>query len=232
MDLILGGIVGALGKITSLDPDVMEAASASLAVTGTATALSIVLGVPLGAFIGLTRFRGRTFTLSLTNTGMGLPPVVVGLFVVTFLWRSGPFGDLDWYCTRQAMVVAQFILAFPTVVGLTAIALQGLDPMLRLQIVALGATPAQLAWTLIRESRLAILTAAMAGFGAVISEIGASIMTGCNIKGDTRILTTAIVLETNKGEFASAYALGFILLALIFAVNAVTTWAQQRRRPL
>ena len=232
MDLIGGGIAGAIGKILALDPDVMEAATASLAVTGSATALSIVFGIPLGALIGLARFRGRTLALSLTNTGMGLPPVVVGLFVVTFLWRSGPFGDLDWYCTRQAMIVAQFILAFPTVVGLTAIALQSLDPMLRVQIVALGATPTQVAWTLIRESRLAILTAAMAGFGAVISEIGASLMTGCNIKGDTRILTTAIVLETNKGEFAVAYALGFILLALIFAVNAVTTWAQQRRRPL
>jgi tungstate transport system permease protein len=232
MDLIAGGIAGAAAKILTLDPDVMAAASASLAITGTATALSILFGVPLGALIGLARFRGRTLALSLTNTGMGLPPVVVGLFVVTFLWRSGPFGGLDWYCTRQAMVVAQFILAFPTIVGVTAIALQGLDPMLRLQIVALGATPAQLAWTLIRESRLAILTAAMAGFGAVVSEIGASLMTGCNIKGDTRILTTAIVLETNKGEFASAYALAFILLALIFAVNAVTTWAQQRPRPL
>jgi tungstate transport system permease protein len=232
VDLIWDGIVGAIAKIATLDPDVADAAQASLVVTGSATALSILFGVPLGAVIGLTRFRGRTLTLSLTNTGMGLPPVVVGLFVVTFLWRHGPFGDLDWYCTRQAMVVAQFILAFPTVVGLTAIALQGLDPMLRLQIQALGATRAQLAWVLIRESRLAILTAAMAGFGAVISEIGASLMTGCNIKGDTRILTTAIVLETNKGEFASAYALGFILLALIFAVNAATTWAQQRRRPL
>ena len=232
MDLIVQGLLGAVGKIVALDADVLAAAQASLVVTGSATLLSIVLGVPLGAAIGLTRFRGRGVVLSLTNTGMGLPPVVVGLFVVTFLWRSGPFGELDWFCTRQAMVVAQFILAFPTVVGLTAISLQGLDPMLRLQVVALGATSSQLAWTLIRESRLAILTAAMAGFGAVVSEIGASLMTGCNIKGDTRILTTAIVLDSNAGNFASAYALAFILLALIFAVNAVTTWAQQRQRPL
>jgi tungstate transport system permease protein len=232
MELIVQGVAGALAKIAALDPDVLDAARTSLVVTGSATALSIVLGVPLGALVGLTRFRGRTLTLSLTNTGMGLPPVVVGLFVVTLMWRSGPFGDLGWYCTRQAMVVAQFILAFPTVVGLTAIALQALDPMLRLQVLALGATRSQVVWVLIREARLAIITAAVAGFGAVISEIGASIMTGCNIKGDTRILTTAIVLEVDKGEFASAYALAFILLALIFAVNAVTTWAQQRRRPL
>jgi tungstate transport system permease protein len=164
---------------------------------------------------------------------MGFPPVVVGLFVVVFIWRSGPFGQLDAYCTRQAMIAAQFLLAFPTVAGLTAVAMQSLDPMLRLQVTSLGATPAQSAWILIREAKLPILTAAMAGFGAVISELGASFMVGCNIKGDTRILTTAIALEaTGKGEFAVAFALAFVLLGLIFAVNAVTTWAQQRPRPL
>jgi tungstate transport system permease protein len=231
MDVILEGIAGAVGRIVSLDPDVMEATSASFVVTGSATLLSIALGVPLGVVLGLTRFRGRTLALSLANTGMGLPPVVVGLFVVVFLWRSGPLGQLDWYCTRQAMVVAQFILAFPTVVGLTAVAVQSLDPMLRMQLAALGATGAQSARILVSEAKLPILTAALAGFGAVISEIGASIMTGCNIKGDTRILTTAIVNETNMGHFATAFALAFILLALIFAVNLATTWAQQRRRP-
>ena len=163
---------------------------------------------------------------------MGLPPVVVGLFVAVLVWRSGPFGALDWYCTRQAMVAAQYILAAPTVVGLTAIAIQSIDPMLRLQLSALGATRLQTLGILVREARLPILTAAMAGFGAVISEIGASLMVGCNIKGDTRILTTAIALDTSKGEFGSAFALAFILLLLVFAVNAVTTWAQQRRRPL
>ncbi len=232
MDLIGQGLLGGIQKILALDPDVVDAASTSLVVTGSATALSIVLGVPLGAVIGLGRFRGRTLTLSLTNTGMGLPPVVVGLFVAVFLWRSGPFGQLDWFCTRQAMVVAQFILAFPTVLGLTAVAVQALDPMLRLQIASLGATRTQAAWLLVQEAKLPIITAAVAGFGAVISEIGASLMVGCNIKGETRILTTAIVLLTNKGEFASSFALAFILLALIFAVNAVITWAQQRQRPL
>ncbi len=232
MDLIIQGLLGAAKRIATLDPDVAEAAAASLVVTGSATALSVVIGVPLGAALGLARFRGRGLVLSLANTGMGLPPVVVGLFVVVFLWRSGPFGALDAYCTRQAMVAAQFILAFPTVVGLTAVAMQALDPMLRLQVTALGATPLQTAWILVREAKLPILTAAMAGFGAVISEIGASLMVGCNIKGDTRILTTAIALESSKGEFATAFALAFILIALIFAVNAVTTWAQQRRRPL
>lgn len=232
MELILEGLSGAVARILAFDPDVLDAASTSLAVSGTATALSVLIGIPLGTIVGLTRFRGRNLVLSLLNTGMGLPPVVVGLFVVVFIWRSGPLGGLDWYCTREAIVTAQFLLAFPTIAGLTAVAVQSLDPMLRLQVTALGATPAQLAWVLVREAKLPILTAAMAGFGAVISEIGASLMVGCSIKGDTRILTTAIALETSKGDFGYAFALAFILLALIFAVNAVTTWAQQRRRPL
>jgi len=231
VDLILQGLAGAAHRIVTLDPDVMNAVTASLAVSGTATALSVVAGVPLGTVLGLATFRGRSVLLSLVNTGMGFPPVVVGLFVVVFIWRSGPLGALNAYCTREAMIAAQFILAFPTVAGLTAIAVQGLDPMLRLQVVALGATPRQAAWILVREARLPILTAAMAGFGAVISEVGASVMTGCNVKGDTRLLTTAILLETNMGNFDVAFALSFILLALVFAVTAVTTWAQQRRRP-
>ena len=231
MDLILQGLVGAVQRIVALDRDVMEAASASLVITGSATALSVLVGVPLGVLVGLGRFRGRNLALSLVNTGMGFPPVVIGLFVVVFVWRSGPLGQLDAYCTRQAMIAAQFLLAFPTVLGLTAITMQSLDPMLRLQLVSLGATRLQVGWILVREAQLPILTAAMAGFGAVISEVGASVMTGCNIKGDTRILTTAILLETNMGTFDVAFALSFVLLALIFAVNAVTTWAQQRRRP-
>ena len=233
MELIISGLAGAVVRVLTLDPDLVAAASASLAVSGTATLLSILVGIPLGAAIGLGRFRGRTLALSLANTGMGLPPVVVGLFVVVFIWRSGPFGALDAWCTRELMIVAQFLLAFPTVVGLTAVAMQSLDPMLKVQVAALGATRTQTAWILIREAKLPILTAAMAGFGAVISEIGASMMTGCNIKGDTRILTTAIALEvTGTGRFDLGFAYAFVLLALIFAVNWVTTWAQQRRRPL
>src|SRR3990170_3493187 len=233
MELILSGLAGAVVRVLTLDPDLVDAASASLAVSGTATLLSILVGIPLGAAIGLGRFRGRTLALSLANTGMGLPPVVVGLFVVVFIWRSGPFGALDAWCTRELMIVAQFLLAFPTVVGLTAVAMQSLDPMLKVQVAALGATRTQTAWILIHEAKLPILTAAMAGFGAVISEIGASMMTGCNIKGDTRILTTAIALEvTGTGRFDLGFAYAFVLLALIFAVNWITTWAQQRRRPL
>jgi tungstate transport system permease protein len=231
MDLILEGIGGALAKLAALDPDVLDAAVASLVVSGTATALAVVTGVPLGALIGLTRFPGRRLLLSVVNTGMGLPPVVVGLFVVVFLWRSGALGDLNWYCTRQGMVIAQYLLAAPSVVGLTAIALQSLDPLLRTQLLSLGASRWQAAWLLVRESRLLVLGAVIAGFGAVIGEVGASQMVGCNVKGDTRILTTAIALETSKGEFGSAFALAFILLALIFGLTAITTYAQQRQRP-
>lgn len=232
MEPILEGLGGAIARLVALDSDVLAAASASLAVSGTATALSVVIGIPLGALLGLTRFPGRTLALSIVNTGMGLPPVAVGLFVATLVVRSGLLGGLEWYCTRPAIVLAQFALAAPTVIGLTAVALQSVDPMLRTQLISLGATRLQSAWLLIRESRLLLISAVLAGFGAVISEIGASLMVGCNVKGDTRLLTTAIVLEASKGEFGSAYALVFILLALIFAVSGVTTWAQQRPRPL
>ncbi len=231
MDLILQGLGGAVAKLAALDPDVIDAAVASLIVSGAATLFAILTGVPLGAVIGLTRFRGRRLLLSLVNTGMGFPPVVIGLFVVVFLWRSGPLGDLNWFCTRQGMVMAQYLLAAPTVIGITAIALQSMDPLLRMQLLSLGASRGQAAWLLIRESRLLVLGAIIAGFGAVISEVGASQMVGCNVRGDTRILTTAITLETSKGEFGSAFALAFILLGIIFALTAVATFAQQRRGP-
>lgn len=231
MELIVDGVGEALRRIATLDPDLRDAAAASIVVSGSATVLSIVLGIPLGALLGLVRFRGRNLVLSLVNTGMGFPPVAIGLFVAILVWRSGPLGDLDWYCTRQAMVAAQFLLAVPTVIGLTAIAIQSVDPMLQLQLLALGATRWQMLGVLVRETRLVLLTAAMAAFGAVISEIGASLMVGCNIKGDTRILTTAIVLDTGRGEFGGAIALALILLVFVFVVNAVTTWAQQRRGP-
>ena len=232
MEFLAEGLTEAARRLLTFDLDVREALTASLVVSGSATAVSVTLGVPLGTALGLARFRGRGLVLTLVNTGLGLPPVVVGLFVAIMLWRSGPLGDLDLYCTRQAMVIAQVILGAPTVMGLTAIAVQAVDPMLRLQLRALGATPAQALWIFVREARLPILTAAMAGFGAVISEIGASLMVGCNIKGDTRILTTAIVFEADRGEFATAFGLAGILLALIFAVNLTVTWVQQRPRPL
>jgi tungstate transport system permease protein len=169
--------------------------------------------------------------VSLINTGMGLPPVVVGLFVTIFLWRNGPFGFLEMLYTPTAIVIAQTVIATPIVMGISLAAIQNLPVNLRLQILALGATRLQMVWMLVKEARLPLLAAVMAGFGGVISEVGASIMVGGNIKGYSRVLTTATVMETGKGNFDIAMALGIILLLLSFAVNAILTQIQQRERP-
>ncbi len=200
----------------------------SLAVSGLATGISLLIGLPLGTWLALTQFRSRGFTLSVVNTGMALPPVVVGLFVAFMLWRSGPLGDLSLIYTPAAMVIAEVIIATPVILGLTVAALGQLDPRLRLQLMGLGASRWQTVWWLWREARLPLLAALMAGFGSVISEVGAAMMVGGNIAHQTRVLTTAIVLEVGRGEFARAVALGIILLALAFLVNGVLTWAQQR----
>jgi len=208
--------------------DLLEITFLSLAVSGVATVISLVVGLPLGTWLALSRFRSRGLTLAVVNTGMALPPVVVGLFVATLLWRSGPLGDLGLMYTAAAMVIAEVIIATPVMIGLTVAALGQLDPRLRLQLLGLGASRWQMTWWLWREARLPLLAALMAAFGAVISEVGAAMMVGGNIRHQTRVLTTAIVLETGKGAFAAAIALGVILLALAFVVNAVLTWAQQR----
>lgn len=150
---------------------------------------------------------------------MGLPPVVVGLFVYLMLSRSGPFGVLDWLFTPSAMIVAQVIIAFPLVAGLTMSAVQAIDPALRLQIRSLGATRWQETWTVLREARIGVVAAIVAAFGGIISEVGAVMLVGGNIEGKTRVLTTAIVLNTRTGDFALAMALGIILLALAFVAN-------------
>jgi tungstate transport system permease protein len=200
----------------------------SLQISGLATLISLLIGLPLGTLLALGKFSGRSVLLSLVNTGMGLPPVVVGLFVAMMLWRSGPFGDLKLIYTPSAIVIAQVIIAFPVVTGLTAAALQALDPRLQLQLRGLGASTPQMVWMLWREARLPLLAALMAGFGSVISEVGASMMVGGNIRGQTRVLTTAIVLETGKGEFDLAIGLGVLLLTITFLVNWALTAIQQR----
>jgi tungstate transport system permease protein len=200
----------------------------SLEVSGLATALSLLIGLPLGTALALGRFPGRGVLFSLVNTGMGLPPVVVGLAVAMLLWRSGPLGDLHLIYTPLAIVFAQLIIAAPVVTGLTAVALQQLDPRLQLQLLGLGASRTQMVLALWREARLPLIAALIAGFGSVISEVGASMMVGGNIRGQTRVLTTAIVLETGKGEFERALALGALLLVLTFLINAALTMVQQR----
>jgi tungstate transport system permease protein len=230
MSIIVDGIKQAFFLLIHGDPQVLQIAWLSLAVSGIATIISLVIGVPLGSVLGLGRFPGRRFIASLVNTGMGLPPVVVGLVVSLFLWRYGPFGFLQIMYTPAAMVIAQVIIAMPIVAGFTMAAMQSLDPKLRLQITSLGASRVQLVWVLLKEARLPLLAAIMAGFGAVISEVGASMMVGGNILGQTRVLTTAIVGENSKGNFAFAIALSVILLALVYIVNFVLTMVQQRSK--
>ncbi len=210
------------------NPEVWEITLLSLRVSGLATLISLVIGLPIGTLMGLGKFPGRSIILTFINTGMALPPVVVGLAVAMSLWRSGPFGSLHLIYTPTAIIIAQVIIAAPVVTGLTTAALQSLDPRLQLQLRGLGATRLQMVFSLWREARLPLLAALMAGFGSVISEVGASMMVGGNIRHQTRVLTTAIVLETNKGEFQSAVALSIFLLIITFLINYALTWIQQR----
>jgi tungstate transport system permease protein len=210
------------------DPEVLHVTLLSLQISTLATGISLLLGLPSGTLLGLGKFRGRGLLLSLMNTGMGLPPVVVGLVVAMSLWRSGFLGDLRLIYTPAAIVIAQVVIAFPVVAGLTAAALQAQDPRLRLQLLGLGASRWQMIWMLWREARLPLLAALMAAFGSVISEVGASMMVGGNIRGQTRVLTTAIVLETGKGEFQTAIGLAVLLLGITFLVNVTLTRIQQR----
>jgi tungstate transport system permease protein len=230
MGLIWDGVVRALRLVLGGDPEVLGITWLSLQLSGAATLLSLAVGLPLGTGLALARFPGRGLLVSLVNTGMGLPPVVVGLFISILLWRSGPLGFLELLYTPTAVVLAQFVIAVPIVTGLTLAAVQQIPERFRLQMLALGASRVQLLGVLIREARLPMLAALMAGFGAVISEVGASLMVGGNIRGQTRVLTTATVLETGKGNFDVAIALSVILLGVTFLVNLALTWIQQRQR--
>ena len=212
------------------DSEVFQITSLSLQVSTLATAISLLIGLPFGTWLALGNFRGRSIILSLINTGMALPPVVVGLVVAISLWRSGPLGELRLIYTPVAIIIAQTIIAAPVVTGLTAAALEALDPRLGQQLLGLGASRVQMVWHLWREARLPLVAALMAGFGSVISEVGASMMVGGNIRGQTRVLTTAIVLETSKGEFEKALALSALLLVLTYLINLALTWIQQKSR--
>jgi tungstate transport system permease protein len=203
----------------------------SLAVSGLATALAVLVGVPAGYVIARRQFRGRTIVLGLINTGMGMPPVVVGLVVWILLVRSGPFGDLGLIYTPAAMVLAQFLIATPMVIGFTTASIQALSPRLADLLAVLGAGRLRTLWLLAIEARLGLLVAIMAAFGAIVSEVGASIIVGGNLERSTRVLTTAIVTETSRGEVERALVLGLVLLVLSFFVNLTLTVIQQRARP-
>jgi tungstate transport system permease protein len=230
MDLVLAGLREALRLLLAGDAEIWSILWLSLLVSGSATLVSLLVGVPAGAALALLRFPGRTAVIAAVNAGMGLPPVVVGLFVTLLLWRSGPLGSWEILYTPAAIVLAQALIATPIVTGITLAAVQTVPDTFRLQLVALGASRAQMVGVVLREARLSMLVAIMAGFGGVISEIGASLMVGGNIKGQTRTLTTAMVLETGKGNFEIAIALSVLLLALVLAINWALTSIQQRRR--
>lgn len=230
---ILQGLLQAVQMIVTRDPVLMRIVVLSLRVSGTALLFSTLVGIPLGALLGLSRFHARRLVVALLYTGMGFPPVVVGLFVYVLLSRSGPLGRLNsplipTLFTPSAMVLAQTVISFPLVAGFTMAAVMGVDPQLRQQVQALGATRWQTAWTVLSEARVGVIVSMVAGFGSIISEVGAVMMVGGNIEGSTRVLTTAIVLETNKGQFGFAMALGFILLALAFIANVVMLRLQGR----
>ena len=229
MDLLVSGVREAVALLIGGDPEIWSILFLSLQVSGSATFIALALGIPAGAALALASFPGRTLLVTAVNTGMGLPPVVVGLFVSMLLWRSGPLGGLEILYTPAALVVAQAVIATPLVTGITLAAVQNVPEKFRLQLLALGATRAQMVRVVLRQARLPMLAAVMAGFGGVISEIGASMMVGGNIKGQTRTLTTAMALETSKGNFEVAIALSILLLALVFGVNWALTTIQQRR---
>lgn len=212
--------------------DILQTILLSLKVSGTATLIAVLLGIPFGVLIGLHRFRGRAFVIALIHTGFALPPVVIGLFVFMLLSRNGPAGDWNLLFTPSAMIIAQALLATPYVAGISLAAVQAVPADVRLQARALGASAVRALWTHMREARLGLMAAVIAGFGAVISEVGAVMMVGGNIAGETRVMTTAIVLETRRGNFRTAVMLGMVLLFLAFVVNVMLTLAQQRRTRL
>jgi len=226
MNDLTQGFWQALQLIFSFNPALYEIIVLSLVVAGTALFFSALIGVPLGAFLALKRFPGRRLFMALLYTGMGFPPVVIGLFVYLMFSRSGPLGELGWLFTPRAMSVAQTIIAFPLVAGFTMAAVMGVNPNLRRQLLALGSTEWQATLAVLMEARVGVIVALIAGFGAVISEVGAVQLTGGNIEGKTRTLTSAIVLETQKGNFSLAIALGIILLFIAFLTNLLMTRLQ------
>jgi len=230
VELIWQGLIKAVELVAGFDREVWSITWLSLRISASATFISLLFGIPLGIALALNHFPGRSLIIALVNTGMGLPPVVVGLFISLLLWRSGPLGFLDIIYSPTAMIIAQVVIACPIVAGLTLASFQSINPMLGLQLVGIGASKSQQLWLLCKEARLPLLAAVMAGFGGVISEVGASMMVGGNIRGQTRVLTTATVLETGKGNFDIAIALSVILLSLTFAINFFLTRIQQREQ--
>jgi len=228
MDSIIEGFIKAFSLIYGLDSELLNIIFLSIKVSGVALLIATAAAVPAGALIGLKKFPGRGFTISVLNTFMGLPPVVVGLFVYLLLSRSGPLGFMGLLYTPSAMVVAQTILAFPIVASLSHSAVINVDPVIKRASISLGAGPYQVAATIVREARYGIMSAIIAGFGRVMAEVGAILIVGGNIAGYTRVMTTTIALETDKGNFELALALGIVLLIISLLVNFLLYVVQKR----
>ncbi|MGN7401199.1 ABC transporter permease [Cytobacillus praedii] len=228
MDLLIEGLKKAIEMLISGDPEIFEITWLTLKVSLTAVLVSTFIGIPAGVILGLISFPGRRFVLILINIGMGLPPVVAGLWITMLLWRSGPLGSFSLLYSPFAIILAQILVSLPIIIGLTCSAFQQIDEKMLLQIKALGATRLQTVGLLVREVKIAILAAVIAGFGRVIAEVGAAMMVGGNIRGETRILTTSIVMEVSKGNFDVALALSFLLMSLAFIITFLLTNLQQR----
>jgi len=221
MDTIIQGLLKALGLLLSFDRELYSIILLSVEVSGVAVVLAAALGIPLGALCALKRFPGRGVLITLLNTFMGLPPVVAGLVIYLFLSRSGPLGFMGLLYTPSAMVIAQAVIALPIVAALTWSAVASVDPAVRETAVTLGATPVLANWRIVSEARLQVISAVIAGFGRTTAEVGAVLIVGGNIAGYTRVMTTSIAMETGKGSFELAIALGVVLMLLAFAFNLI-----------
>ena len=228
MSTILESFAAALSLILHLNKELLGIILLSLKVSGTALAVATLIGLPLSALLGFKKFPLKGLSVSILNTFMGLPPVVVGLFVYLLLSRSGPFGFMALLYTPTAMVIAQTILSLPIVTSLSHSAIIGVDPIIKQASMTLGATPFQVSLTVIREARYGIMSAIIAGFGRVMAEVGAILIVGGNIAGFTRVMTTTIALETDKGNFELALALGIILLSISLGINSALHLIQKK----
>jgi tungstate transport system permease protein len=230
MDLLIDSFLSAIVLVVSLDPEMVKIVGVSLRVSCTSTFFAGLIGVPLGFLIAFSQFKGKRMTLTILNTLLALPTVVIGLFVYAFISRRGIFGPLDLLYTQNAIVMGQIILIVPVVTAFTIAAISRIDDRYRKTAMTLGANRAQTAWIILREARFGIVSAIIAAFGRVISEVGISMMLGGNIKGFTRTMTTAMALEYDKGSFTLAIALGLVLLALSFGMNMLFHFFQGRVR--
>lgn len=228
MEMIIRGLLEAIRMLVTFDPEIYRITWLTLKISGSATFISLLIGIPIGVLLASVHFPGRRLIMSIVNTAMGFPPVVVGLWVYLLLARNGPLGDLDLIYTPTAIVIAQAVIASPIVMGLTSAAIMQVDEKMRLQIKSLGATRMQMLFLVIREARFSLLAAVIAGFGAVVSEVGASMMVGGNIKGYSRVLTTATVMEVSKGNTHIAIGISVILMLLAYLVTLGLTLIQQK----